>query len=490
MNRPHPFQSLALLPLLLMTLAACAPAPAPSQEGSADIAVSAQALSTSDVARVTLTVSAADLSADIVANLQNTGGQWRAVLGAIPAGANRTFRAQAFDSSDTQVYEGQATGVTITSSATAAVVIVLQQTTAPTPFVNSAPRITGLTASTSRVDVNESVTLAVTDTDADGDARSYAWTASGGTFVDATTASPTWTAPATEGTYSLNVSVTDGKGGQAGISLKVAVVRARGSADVAVAFNTWPVATLVTGTPSGQVAPGGVVSLDVAAVDADNDVLSYSWADDCGGSFSADTQQRPTWTAPATAPASAVCKVTVSLNDGRGGSTTGQLGINVGLPQIPTRPPVIDELFQSTDTVAVNGTVKLVVSAYDPEGAALTFTWSASGGTLGTPVTSASRSEVNWTAPSLGVSSLITLVIQDASGQKTTQTFSINLTGGTVTCVKVVTSYLKKANPYGYPVTVNYSMVGGAGGGMGYNFRGSNGATASTAHHAVVHGDG
>jgi hypothetical protein len=142
-------------------------------------------------------------------------------------------------------------------------------------------------------------------------------------------------------------------------------------------------------------------------------------------------------------------------------------------------PPVIDQLFQSTDTVAVNGTVNLVVSAHDPEGAALTFTWSATGGTLGTPVTSASQSEVSWTAPSLGFSSLITLVIQDASGQKTTQTFPINLTGGTVTCVKVVTSYLKKANPYGYPVTVNYSMVGGGGGGEGYAFAGGNGATAT-----------
>ncbi|RKH76247.1 hypothetical protein D7Y21_39165, partial [Corallococcus sp. AB045] len=428
------------------------------------------------MARVTLTVSAADLSADVVANLQNTGGQWRAVLGAIPVGANRTFRAQAFDSSDTQVYEGQATGVTITSGTTAAVIIVLQQTTAPTPFVNSAPKITGLTASSSRVDVNESVTLAVTDTDADDDARSYAWTATGGTFVDETTASPTWTAPATEGTYTLNVSVTDGKGGQAGISLKIAVVRARGAATVAVAFNTWPVATQVTGTPSSQVAPGGIVSLDVAAVDADNDALTYRWADDCGGSFSATTEQRPTWAAPASAPPSAVCKVTVSLNDGRGGSTTGQLGINVGLPQIPTRPPVIDQLFQSTDTVAVNGTVTLVVSAYDPEGAALTFTWSATSGKLGTPVTSASQSEVLWTAPALGASSLITLVIQDASGQKTTQTFAISLTGGVMqTCVKAVTSYLSKVSPYGSPLTVNYSMVGGGGGGSGYDWAGTNG---------------
>ncbi|HEX5746141.1 MAG TPA: hypothetical protein VFZ09_07850, partial [Archangium sp.] len=186
----------------------------------------------------------------------------------------------------------------------------------------------------------------------------------------------------------------------------------------------------------------------------------------------------PSWTAPASAPPSAVCKVKVTLDDGRGGSTTGQLGINLGLPQSPSMPPVVDELYQSTDTVAVNGTVDLVVSAHDPEGEALTFTWSIDSGTLGTPVTSASRSEVIWTAPSLGISSTITLVIQDASGQKTTQTFPINLLGGTVTCVKTVTSYLKKVNPYTSPLTVNYKMVGGAGGGSGLG-RGGNGTIAT-----------
>jgi hypothetical protein len=480
LNRPHSFQLLALLPLLLATLAACTP-DAPQPEGSADIAVSAQALSTSDVARVSLTVSATDISPSLVTNLQSTGGQWRAVLGAIPAGANRTFLAQAFDSSNTKVYEGQASGVTITSNATAAVVIVLQQTTAPTPFVNSAPKITGLTASADHVDINESVTLAVTDTDADGDARGYAWTASGGTFDDATKANPTWTAPATEGTYTLNVSVTDGKGGQAGISLKLAVVRARGAANVTVAFNTWPVATQVTGTPSGQVAPRGVVNLDVAAVDADNDALSYLWNDGgCGGSFSGTALKSPTWTAPASVPSGGVCRLTVGLNDGRGGSTTGQLSINVGLPQSATMPPVVDEVFQSTDTVAVNGTVNLLVRAHDPEGAAITFTWSMTSGTLGTQVDSASQSEVTWTAPATGASSTITLVIQDASGQKTTQTFPITLTGGVMqTCVKVVTSRWSKVSPYSSPVTVNYSMVGGAGGGCGYDWVGGSGTKVS-----------
>jgi alpha-tubulin suppressor-like RCC1 family protein len=55
----------------------------------------------------------------------------------------------------------------------------------------------------------------------------------------------------------------------------------------------------------------------------------------------------------------------------------------------------------------------------------------------------------------------------------------VNLTGETNNCVKVVTSYLKKANPFGSPVTVAYSMAGGGGGGMGYSWSGANGARVS-----------
>jgi alpha-tubulin suppressor-like RCC1 family protein len=55
----------------------------------------------------------------------------------------------------------------------------------------------------------------------------------------------------------------------------------------------------------------------------------------------------------------------------------------------------------------------------------------------------------------------------------------INLRGDILNCVKVVTSYLSTANPYGVPLTVNYSMAGGGGGGMGYHWPGGNGATAT-----------
>jgi hypothetical protein len=341
-------------------------------------------------------------------------------------GSGRTFLAQAYDASNTLLYEGQVTGVTISQGSTAAVFILLQQKTAPSPFRNSAPRINSLVASSTQVEPGQSATLSVTATDADGDTLSYAWTTTAGTLANATAAGATWTAPTTEGPYTVNVSVMDGKGGQAGFSLVINVLAAKSRASVTTSFNTWPVVSQVSVT-KGQLLPGASTGLDVTAVDPDGDTLTYTWSDNCGGSFSSTTAKSPTWTAPATQPASGTCTMSVAPNDGRGGSTQGSLSITIGLPEVPNASPVIDQTFQSADTVAAGGTLNVLVVAHDPEGTALSFTWSTSGGTLGTPTTSASQSEVLWTAPASGGPFTLTAVVQDAGGAQATQTFTVSL---------------------------------------------------------------
>ncbi|RKG58103.1 hypothetical protein D7X30_16610 [Corallococcus sp. AB011P] len=394
--------------------------------GEASLGVSAQALTENDISRVTVTVSGAGIAPDISRNLFKTSGQWSGTLGGIPVGSGRTFLARAYDGSNTLLYEGQVTGVTISQDSTAAVFILLQQKTAPTPFRNSAPRISSLVASSTQLEPGQSAALSVTATDADGDTLSYAWTATAGTLANATKAGATWTAPTTEGPYTLNVSVTDGKGGQAGFSLVINVLAAKGKATVTTSFNTWPVVSQVSGT-KGQVLPGESTTLEVTAADPDGDILTFTWSDDCGGSFNNATVKKPTWKAPATQPASGTCTVSVAPNDGRGGSTQGSLRITIGLPDVPNAAPVISQTFQSADTVAAGGTLDVLVVAHDPEGTALSFTWSASGGTLGTPTTSASQSEVLWTAPDSGGPFTLTAVVQDAGGAQATQTFTVSL---------------------------------------------------------------
>ncbi|NOJ96081.1 PKD domain-containing protein, partial [Corallococcus coralloides] len=439
-------------------LSGCSSETRPVATGRVQVSALAQNLASSDVTRVELVISGPGMTA-LNATLEHSGSQWTGVIGNIPAGTDRTFTAQAFGPSGPALYEGQATGVTIEAGQTAAVVLLLQQRTAPTPFENSTPRITGISASAYQVRANETVALSLTATDADGDALTYAWTANGGTFGDATVANPLWTAPATPGNYSLDVVVSDGRGAQSGVTLKLAVIQDTGNANVAVSFNTWPVVAQVKGTPFGQVAPGGTVTLDVTATDADGDTLTYAWSDDCGGGFGSTTATQLVWTAPASEPTGGLCQVTVAVTDGRGGSTVGTLRLNVIQLQVPTLPPVIGQVFQSAAVARAGDTVRLFATATDPEGAALTFTWSASGGTLATPVTTDSRSEVVWTAPgdSGGADAVITLVVQDASGQQTSQRFTVQMQ----VCVQAVTSYLLKTNASAVPLAVTYSMVGG-----------------------------
>jgi formylglycine-generating enzyme required for sulfatase activity/plastocyanin len=403
---------------------------ASSADGEAAIGVTGQAVSTADVVRIDVTVTGVGITTPIAYSLKKTKGQWGGVIGQIPAGANRTFHADVYDLTNAVIYTGDATGVTIGNKQTATVVLVLQQKTAPDPFHDTVPFIDSATASAASVAPGDAVSLNVAAHDVDpGDTVSYAWTSSGGAFDSATSTHPVWTAPATEGTYALTVTVRDGKGATRALSLNVDVHAAngRGSASMTASFNAWPAVTSVLATP-GRVDVGQSATLATTASDPDGDALSYAWSDGgCGGSFSSASAQSPTWTAPATAPGAGTCALVVTVTDGRGGTTTGTFVEQVGAPSTVGLAPVITATAQSATSVDGGGTVVLDVAATDPEGQALTFAWSATGGTLGAAITTAGTSEITWTAPSAGTSFAVTATVTDASGLATAQVFDVRL---------------------------------------------------------------
>ena len=97
----------SLLVLCLVLLSGCS---APPETGSVQLAVSgAQALSTS-ISRVTVTASAADFPSTSV-DLSSSGGSWGGLIGNLPVGNNRSFLAQAFDSSGSLRFQGQASDI-------------------------------------------------------------------------------------------------------------------------------------------------------------------------------------------------------------------------------------------------------------------------------------------------------------------------------------------------------------------------------------------
>jgi len=82
-----------------------------------------------------------------------------------------------------------------------------------TMLANHRPAITSLEAEPERVLPSGSCQIVCTASDRDGDELSYNWSASGG-GINGEGATVTWTAPNSEGSYNVTVTVTDGRGGE------------------------------------------------------------------------------------------------------------------------------------------------------------------------------------------------------------------------------------------------------------------------------------
>jgi hypothetical protein len=398
---------------------------ASTPSGSAEVSV--MALSTSDVASATVTISATDIANPIVVSLVATGGTWGGTIGQIPAGSNRTFTLSARDSAGVEQYHGTVTGVTITAGQTTTVVITAQQVTPPPPHNNAAPVIDGLAASAVTVAPGSVVSLTVTAHDPNpGDTLTYAWSAAAGTFTSPSAPSTNWTAPSTAGTVHITIDVHDQLNAHATMSLDISVVagQGQGSATITVSLNTWPVISDVAANPT-RVDAGQAVALNVVAADSDGDALSYLWSCDCQGTFSDTTAINPSFTLTAV-PTSNACTVTVTVQDGKGGSDTGSIAIAAGPAPAVALPPTILSAYQSASSAAAGQAITMSVQAVDPNGGALSFAWTATQETLGQPSTVGGTSQVVWTAPTpFTTNATVQVTVTDAIGQTTTLALAV-----------------------------------------------------------------
>ena len=222
-------------------------------------------LSAFDISRVSVSITGPGIPDPIAQDLQQTAGEWEGVFGMIPAGANRVFTAEAFDSADNTLYAGETDNATISPDTTALVIILLQQANPPEPESNAVPVINSLIVSSTIVPPLQSISLTVAAHDPDSnDTLTYTWTAPSGTFDNPSSANVTWTAPETIGSVTLNISVTDSHSASNGLNIPITVMDAEdgGEANVIATFNTWPAVTVPTATP-GQVEPGETTDLAV-----------------------------------------------------------------------------------------------------------------------------------------------------------------------------------------------------------------------------------
>ncbi len=179
--------------------------------------------------------------------------------------------------------------------------------------VNQAPVINSLTANPTTVSTGGSSTITCNATDADGDTLTYTWSSTAGTVTGAG-ASVTWMAPSVDGTYTVTVTVADGKGGTATDSVDISVI---------VGNNPPVIASVVAASPS--VPPGGTTAVTCTATDADGDTLTYTWSAPNGGAITGSGSS-VTWQAPA---AEDTYTVAVTVSDGQGGTDSGSTNIVV-----------------------------------------------------------------------------------------------------------------------------------------------------------------
>ena len=266
-----------------------------------------------------------------------------------------------------------------------------------------------------------------------GQDLTYAWSSDDGQ-TSSSGPSFIWTAPQTAGKYQISVVVTDASGATAGISatINVSPANERGQASFAITFNTFPVVQAVTATPT-LIAGGQSTSVSAQAIDADGDTLSYAWTSSCAGTFAAPTAASSSFTLDPSVT-SGDCDLTVAVSDGRGGVTNGTLTVHVGTPPATSLPPVIDLTTQGATSVSGVTAVPFTVSAHDPAGKPLTFTWNSATGTVGTPTTSAGQSTVSWTPANCGLGQTLTVTVADDT-LSATKTFNVDAPSCVLTLV-------------------------------------------------------
>jgi len=183
--------------------------------------------------------------------------------------------------------------------------------TPPMPSGNQPPVISSLLAQSTQLYPSGKTEVQCIAQDANGDKLDFKWACTGGDFSGA---GPIviWQAPPNYGTYTITVTVDDGKGGSV-----------RASLEMTVGANQSPVISELVANPSGMLY-GGSTTLTCIATDPDGDVVRYSWLASEGSITGVGN--KVTWIAP---NKGGNYNITVVVSDGKGGETRGDVMLTV-----------------------------------------------------------------------------------------------------------------------------------------------------------------
>jgi hypothetical protein len=267
---------------------------------------------------------------------------------------------------------------------------------------NHRPAITSLEAEPERVIPWKSCQIVCNASDRDGDELSYNWSASGGE-ISGEGATVTWTAPLSEGSYDVTVTVTDGCGGE--VTKQISII---------ARYNKPPyLASLIA--DAVWTLPSGSIQVTCTASDPDGDELNYEWIA-TGGDISG-TGAVVNWNAPEEA---GIYHVTVVVKDGHGWEATRSVTLSVATGT----PPTIEDLIVTAEhkylKENITGDYDYKVGKeqkYDIEcivsdtSGELVYEWSCDGGEI-----SGEGSIITWTAPDTDGYVTVTVVVIDVAG--------------------------------------------------------------------------
>jgi|GEM_PF-2170474 len=169
--------------------------------------------------------------------------------------------------------------------------------------------------------INKACSVSAAVSDPDGDTLTYSWSVSGGSIANPSANPASWNTPSSPGSYSVTVTVNDGKGGT---DSRTESFNIEGNRPPELAE------IVIKNSPGGDTADKIIVNYDytlhISASDPDGDSLNYYWevtAGTLGNAYS----NPASWQAPYY-PGFVDIKVTV--DDGNGESVIRTRRVEVG----------------------------------------------------------------------------------------------------------------------------------------------------------------
>ena len=294
------------------------------------------------------------------------------------------------------------------------IAVVLLAVLLPGVLAGRPPEITALQAASQRVFPSGSTEIVCIVSSPDGAELNYAWQATGGS-LEGEGAIVVWTAPAVEGFFHVEVTVSDHRGNAV---TKDILMTSKANVPPMIASLT---------ADAGWTLPSGSLQITCEAEDPDGDELSYLWTA-TDGSITG-TGPTVTWTAP---EGVGTYDITVVVSDGHGGSDTRTLRVSVSTGQ----PPVIE----SVVVTASHTDLKKTSSGYDvgegkdfsiqctashPDGLSLTYEWEWDDGEVSE--VSEDGSVITWTAPYTRGPLEIIVTVSDVRGGSTSHRLALEV---------------------------------------------------------------